>query len=156
MQVQMERGAEITPAMMAGAIKTMHGLAEFVARSGIEQPLLELVTLRASQLNGCAFCIDMHTKDARARGESEQRLYLLQAWREAPMYSDRERAALRWTEALTLVADGPLPDAVYDEARQVFTDDELVGLTMAVVAINGANRFNAAFRTVPGSYEPVG
>jgi AhpD family alkylhydroperoxidase len=156
MQVQMERGAEITPAVMEGAIKAMHGLAGFVARSGIEQPLLELVTLRASQLNGCAFCIDMHTKDARARGESEQRLYLLQAWREAPLYSDRERAALRWTEALTLVADGPMPDAVYDEARQIFTDDELVGLTMAIVAINGANRLNAAFRTVPGSYEPVG
>ena len=156
MHVQMERGADITPAVMDGAIKAMHGLAGFVARSGIDKPLLDLVTLRASQLNGCAFCIDMHTKDARARGESEQRLYLLQAWRETPLYSDRERAALRWTEALTLVADGPVPDAVYDEARQVFTDDELVSLTMAVVAINGANRMNAAFRTVPGSYEPVG
>jgi AhpD family alkylhydroperoxidase len=141
---------------MDGAVKAMLGLSGFVAQSGLEKSLLELVTLRASQLNGCAYCIDMHTKDARARGESEQRLYLLQAWRETPLYSDRERAALLWTEALTLVAGGPVPDAVYDEARQIFTDDELACLTMAVVAINGFNRLNAAFRTVPGSYEPVG
>lgn len=98
----------------------------------------------------------MHTRDARARGESEQRLYLLQAWRETPLYSDRERAAILWTEALTLVAGGPVPDAVYDEARQVFTDDEVACLTMAVVAINGFNRLNAAFGAVPGSYQPVG
>lgn len=156
MRVHMERGAELSPAVMEGAVQAMLGLNGFVARSGLEQPLLELVRLRASQLNGCAFCIDMHTKDARARGESEQRLYLLQAWRETPLYSDRERAALLWTEALTLVTGGPVPDAVYDEARQVFSDDELACLTVAVVAINGFNRLNAAFRTVPGSYQPAG
>ncbi len=156
MRVHMERGAELSPAMMDGVVKAMLGLSGVVARSGLEQPLLELVRLRASQLNGCAFCIDMHTKDARARGESEQRLYLLQAWRETPLYSDRERAALLWTEALTLVTGGSVPDAVYDEARQVFSDDELACLTVAVVAINGFNRLNAAFRTVPGSYQPAG
>ena len=134
----------------------MHGLTGFMARSDIEQLLLELVTLRASQLNGCVPCIDMHTMASRARGESEQRLYLLQAWRETPLSSDRERAALLWAEALTRVAEGPVPDAVSAEARTVFTGDELVSLSMAVVAINGANRINAAFRTAPGSYEPVG
>jgi len=105
------------------------------------------------QINGCAHCIDMHTKELRADGESEQRLYLLNAWRESPFYSDRERAALAWTEAVTLVADTQVPDEVYEEARKQFTEEELVNLTLALVAINGANRLNIAFRTVPGSYQ---
>jgi AhpD family alkylhydroperoxidase len=131
----------------------MMGLHMFVRNCGLDHSLLELVKLRASQLNGCAHCIDMHTKELRADGESEQRLYLLDAWRESQFYSDRERAALAWTEAVTLVADDHVPDEVYDEARQQFTEEELVNLTFALVAINAANRLNIAFRTVPGSYQ---
>jgi AhpD family alkylhydroperoxidase len=137
------------------AVKAMLGLQAYVNESGIEHSLLELVKLRASQLNGCAYCIDMHTKDARARGETEQRLYALDAWRETPFYSERERAALAWAEAVTLLGDGHVPDAVYDEARAQFGQDELVKLTMAVVAINGWNRLSIAFRTVPGTYRPA-
>jgi AhpD family alkylhydroperoxidase len=133
--------------------KAMMGLHMFVRNCGLDHSLLELVKLRASQINGCAHCIDMHTKELRADGESEQRLYLLDAWRESPFYSDRERAALAWTEAVTLVADDHVPDEVYDEARQQFTEEELVNLTLALVAINAANRLNIAFRTVPGSYQ---
>jgi AhpD family alkylhydroperoxidase len=133
--------------------KAMMGLHMFVRNCGLDHALLELVKLRASQLNGCAHCIDMHTKELRADGESEQRLYLLNAWRESPFYSERERAALAWTEAVTLVADSQVPDDVYDEARKQFSEDELVNLTMALVAINGANRLNIAFRTVPGSHQ---
>jgi len=110
------------------------------------------VKLRASQINGCAHCIDMHTKELRAAGEDEQRLYLLDAWRESPFYSERERAALAWTEALTLVADGHVPDEIYAAARAQFSEEELVNLSVVIVAINGANRLNIAFRTVPGSY----
>jgi AhpD family alkylhydroperoxidase len=135
------------------ADKAMMGLHMFVRNCGLDHALLELVKLRASQINGCAHCIDMHTKELRADGESEQRLYLLDAWREAPFYSDRERAALAWTEALTLVTGGHVPDAAYDEARAQFGEEELVNLTMAVIAINGANRLNIAFRTVPGSHQ---
>ncbi len=156
MQLHMERVQQIDPAVMERALQAMYGLEGFVARSGLEKSLLDLVRLRASQINGCANCIDMHTKDARARDESEQRLYLLAAWRESPFYSDRERAALLWTEALTLVADEHVPDAVYEEVRRSLTDDELAGLTMAIIAINGWNRLNIGFRTVPGSYQPVG
>jgi AhpD family alkylhydroperoxidase len=112
-----------------------------------------LIKTRASQINGCAYCIDMHTKEARAKGESEQRLYLLNAWREAPFYTDRERAALAWTEAVTLVADGHVPDEVYEQARVQFSEQELVNLTMAIVAINGWNRLAISFRSVPGSYQ---
>jgi AhpD family alkylhydroperoxidase len=135
------------------AEKAMMGLHTFVRNCGLDHSLLELVKLRASQLNGCAHCIDMHTKELRADGESEQRLYLLNAWRESPFYSDRERAALAWTEAVTLVAVSQVPDDLYEEARKQFSEEELVNLTMAVVAINGANRLNIAFRTVPGSYQ---
>jgi AhpD family alkylhydroperoxidase len=137
------------------ANKAIGELHAFVHRCGLEHGLLELVKLRASQINGCAHCIDMHTKQLRADGETEQRLYLLNAWQESPMYSDRERAALAWTEALTLVTDGHVPDQVYEQARAEFSEEELVNLTMAVVAINGANRLNIAFRTVPGSYQPT-
>jgi len=133
----------------AEALNQLHA---FVRRCGLEHSLLELVKLRASQINGCASCIDMHTKELRAAGENEQRLYLLSAWRESPFYSARERAALAWTEAVTLVAGGHVPDEVYDEARAQFNETELANLTLAIVAINGANRLNVAFRTVPGSY----
>jgi AhpD family alkylhydroperoxidase len=133
--------------------KAMMGLHMFVRNCGLDHALLELVKLRASQINQCAHCIDMHTKELRADGESEQRLYLLNAWRESPFYSERERAALAWTEAVTLVADSQVPDDVYEEARKQFSEEELVNLTMAVVAINGANRLNVAFRTVPGSHQ---
>ena len=133
--------------------KAMMGLHMFVRNCGLDHSLLELVKLRASQLNGCAHCIDMHTKELRADGESEQRLYLLNAWRESPFYSERERAALAWTEAVTLVAESQVPDDVYDEARKQFSEEELVNLTMALVAINAANRLNIDFRTVPGSHQ---
>jgi AhpD family alkylhydroperoxidase len=133
----------------AKAVSELHA---FVHRCGLEHSLLELVKLRASQINGCAHCIDMHTKELRAAGESEQRLYLLNAWEESPFYSERERAALAWTEALTLITDGHVPDHVYDQARAQFSEEELASLTLAIIAINGANRLNIAFRTVPGSY----
>ena len=122
--------------------------------AGLEPKLLELVKLRTSQLNGCAVCIDMHTKDARAAGETEQRLYLLDAWREAPLYDDRERAALAGTEAVTLVADGHVPDDVYAAARERFNESELVALTLAVIATNSWNRLCIGFRAEAGSYEP--
>jgi AhpD family alkylhydroperoxidase len=137
------------------AAKAMGELHAFVHRCGLKHTLLELVNLRVSQINGCAHCIDMHTKELRADGESEQQLYLLNAWRESPFYSARERAALAWTEALTLVTDGHVSDDVYEVACAQFSEEELAILTLAVVAINGANRLNIAFRTVPGSYRPA-
>ena len=133
--------------------KAMAALHAFVRGCGLEHSLLELVKLRASQINGCAHCIDMHSKELRADGESEQRLYLLDAWRESPQFSERERAALAWTEAVTLVANGHVPDDVYEEARTQFSEEAIVNLTLALVAINGANRLNIAFRTVPGSHQ---
>lgn len=136
------------------AFKAMIQLTAQAATSGIETKILELVRLRASQINGCAYCIDMHTKDARAAGETEQRLYLLSAWREAPCYDKRERAALAWTEAVTLVADSRVCDKVYDQARAAFSEKELVGLTYAVIAINGWNRLAISFRTEAGGYKP--
>src|SRR4051794_36156442 len=132
--------------------KALGQLHAFVHRCGLERALLELVKLRASQINGCAHCIDMHTKELRADGESEQRLYLLDAWRESPFYSERERAALAWTEALTLVTEGHVPDDVYDIARAQFSEQKLATPPLAIVAIKGANRLNIAFRTVPGSH----
>ena len=135
--------------------RAMLALESAVKSTGLESNLLDLVRLRASQINGCAFCIDVHSKDLRAEGESEERLYLLDAWREAPFYSDRERAALAWTEAVTLISEGHVPDDVYEQARQQFTDAELAKLTLAIVAINGWNRFNIAFRAVPGEYQPA-
>jgi AhpD family alkylhydroperoxidase len=133
----------------------MAALEKYVHQSDLEQSLIELVKLRASQINGCAYCIDMHTKDARAAGESEQRLYALSAWQETPFYSARERAALAWTEAVTLVADGHVPDEVYEQTRTQFGEKELVDLTMAVIAINGWNRLAISFRAVPGAYQPT-
>jgi AhpD family alkylhydroperoxidase len=154
MHVQMERLQQVDPANVERAMRAMLSLSGYEARCGLEPSLLELVKLRASQINGCAYCLDMHTKDARARGESEQRLYLLDAWRESPFYSERERAALAWTEAVTLVAESRVPDAVYEEVRRHFSDDEVLALTMAVVTINAFNRLNVALRTVPGTYQP--
>ena len=133
--------------------KAMSALHAFLHHCGLDRSLLELVKLRASQINGCAHCIDMHTKELRADGESEQRLYLLNAWRESPFYTERERAALGWTEAVTLLPDSQVSDDVYDAARKQFSEEELVNLTLALVAINGANRLNVAFRTVPGSHQ---
>ena len=137
-----------------GVLEAMRGLSDHVRASGIEISLLHLVEIRASQLNGCAWCLDMHSKDAREAGETEQRLYLLPAWREAPFFTPRERAALAWTEAVTLVAESHVPDEIYEEARQQFTEKELVDLTLAVIAINGWNRLNVSFRTVVGAYRP--
>ena len=142
---------KITP----GAMKTMYGLEKYLAECGLEPSLMDLIKLRASQINGCAYCIDMHTKDARVRGESEQRLYELVAWRETPFYTERERAALAWTEAVTLIANEHVPDEVYEQAREQFTEQELVDLTLAIVAINGWNRFAISFRAVPGTYQPA-
>jgi AhpD family alkylhydroperoxidase len=134
------------------AMQAMSGLHAYVAKCGLDHRLLELVKLRASQINGCAWCMDMHTKELRAAGESEQRLYLLSAWRESPFYSERERAALAWTESLTLITEGNVPDDVFAAVRGEFSEEDLVKLTLVIVAINGANRINVAFRTVPGSY----
>jgi AhpD family alkylhydroperoxidase len=137
------------------AVRAMNALEAQAEKTSLERPLLELVRMRVSQINGCAYCLDMHSKDARAGGESEQRLYVLDAWREAPFYSERERAALSWAEALTLIADGHAPDEVYEEARRVFSERELVELSLAVVAINSWNRFSIGFRVVSGSYKPA-
>ncbi|WP_116808753.1 carboxymuconolactone decarboxylase family protein [Steroidobacter cummioxidans] len=134
--------------------KAMLGLDAAFAHSTLEHSLIELVKLRGSQINGCGFCVDMHSKDARLEGETEQRLYLLSVWREAPgLYTDRERAALAWTEAVTKLENQHVPDAVYDQARAQFSDEELARLTLAVVAINGWNRFNIAFNLPAGSYQ---
>ena len=126
-----------------------------VRESGLEVSLLELVKMRASQINGCSFCLDMHSKDARAEGETEQRLYALNAWRETPFFTGRERAALEWTEALTEIAHSHAPDDVYERARKHFSEAELVNLTTAIVSINGWNRIAIAFRMVPGAYQPT-
>jgi|SRR6187399_59893 AhpD family alkylhydroperoxidase len=135
-----------------GIMQAMLGLERQVRQAGLDHKLIDLVRMRASQINGCAYCLDMHSKDARAKGETEQRLYGLDAWRETPYYSDRERAALEWTEALTLVAETRVPDDVYERVRAQFSEDELVHLSLAIVAINGWNRLNVAARTVPGGY----
>ncbi len=137
------------------AIRTMYGIEGHLRKSsGLEPSLLELIRLRCSQLNGCAFCIDMHTKDARALGETEQRLYTVAVWRETPFFTERERAALLWSEQLTLIGEQHVPDAAYEEVRRQFSEEEMVNLTLAVVAINGWNRFAIAFRSVPGEYRP--
>ena len=138
-----------------GAFKAMSSLEAYLRDSGLDKPLLHMVKLRASQMNGCAYCIDMHWKDARALGESEQRLYGLDAWREASYYTDRERAALEWTEAQTNITDGHVPDAVYDSVRGHFSEKELADLTWAVAGINAWNRVAIAFRSEAGLYKPA-
>lgn len=135
-------------------VEILRKLESYIKKSGLEPDLLELVKLRASQINGCAFCIDMHTKDARSRGESEQRLYGVSAWREAPYYSERERAALTWTESVTRISEDQAPDEIYNLAKEHFTEKELVDLTLAVIAINAWNRLAISFRTPAGSYQP--
>jgi AhpD family alkylhydroperoxidase len=135
------------------AYKAMSGLETYLHGCGLEEGLLHLIKLRASQINGCAFCLDMHWKDLRAIGEDEQRLYSLDAWRECPWYTDRERAALAWTEALTLVTQGHVPDAVYEEARKQFSEKELTDLSIAITTINAWNRLSIAARTTPGAYK---
>ncbi|HVT28569.1 MAG TPA: carboxymuconolactone decarboxylase family protein [Lacipirellulaceae bacterium] len=135
-------------------MKAMLGLGAAVEHSGLEHSLVDLVKVRASQINGCAYCIDMHTKEAMARGETEQRLFLLDAWRETPLYSDRERAALSWCETLTLIAKTGAPDEVFEEVRKEFTDEEIQSLTLAIVTINAWNRFAIGFRADVGSYRP--
>jgi AhpD family alkylhydroperoxidase len=135
-----------------GIMQAMFALERQIRKSGLDQKLLELVRMRASQINGCAYCLDMHSKDARANGETEQRLYGLNAWRETPYYSDRERAALELTESLTLVAERGVPDEVFDRVKQQFSEDEIAHLSLAIVSINGWNRLNVAARTVPGGY----
>ena len=148
--------ARLMPGKVApDAYKALSAVQEYVNKCGLEQSLVELVKLRASQINGCAWCIDMHTKDARAAGETEQRLYLLSAWREAPFYSARERAALAWTEAVTRVATGEVPDEVYEAASTEFSEKELVDLNVAVIAINSWNRMNVPFRVPAGDYKPA-
>ena len=138
-----------------GIYDAMGALEHYLQHCSLEPALVHLVKLRASQVNGCAYCLDMHWKDLRALGESEQRLYSLDAWRECPCYSDRERAALAWTEAVTLVADGQVPDAVYDEVRAVLQEKELADLTLAVATINAWNRLSIAGRLPPGTYQPA-
>lgn len=141
--------AEVAPK----AMKAMLELEKYVRESGLEHSLYELIKTRASQINGCAYCIDMHTKDSRKAGETEQRLYALNAWRETPFYSGRERVALEWTEALTLISEDEVSDTLYNNLSKHFTEEERVALTMAIVAINGWNRLAISFRTVPGSYQ---
>ena len=139
----------------SGAYQAMLGMERFVRSCGLEHSLLELVKTRASQINKCAYCIDMHTKDARAAGESEQRLYALSAWRETPFFSERERAALEWTEALTLISENDVADELFERIRRHFSEEELVNLSLAIVTINGWNRLAIPFRSVPGSYQPA-
>ncbi|MGD0956560.1 MAG: carboxymuconolactone decarboxylase family protein [Candidatus Acidiferrales bacterium] len=135
------------------SFQAISALQAYVDSCGLERPLLELVKMRASQINGCAYCLDMHSKDARALGETEQRLYVLNAWRESPFYTERERAALEWTEAVTLIAENHVPDDVYERVKRQFRDDELANLTLAIATINSWNRLSISFRVVPGAYK---
>jgi len=138
-----------------GVYEAMDALDHYIADCGLEESLMHLVRLRASQINGCAYCLDMHWKDLRALGESEQRLYSLDAWRESPYYSDRERAGLAWTEAVTSIADDRVPDSIYEEVSPHFTEKELADLTLVVATINAWNRISISARLVPGTYQPA-
>ena len=135
------------------AIKPLFGIGAYLAKSPVEQNLLHLVYFRVSQINGCAYCLDMHSKDLRAAGETEQRIYLLSAWRESSFYTGRERAALAWAESVTKISEGEVTDEVYDEARKYFSEEELIDLTMAIIGVNCYNRINVAFRTTAGTYK---
>ncbi|HVX51971.1 MAG TPA: carboxymuconolactone decarboxylase family protein [Chitinophagaceae bacterium] len=136
-----------------GILKAMYGMGAYLAKSPVEKNLLELMYFRVSQINRCAYCLDMHSKDLRAAGETEQRLYMIAAWRESPVYTKRERAALAWAEAVTVVTEGFVPDDVYNHVKSQFTEEEIIDLTMAVIAINCYNRINVAFRTPAGGYQ---
>lgn len=138
----------------AGAIKAMQSVGIYLAKSPVEQHLLHLVEYRVSQINGCAFCLDMHSKDLRAEGETEQRIYTISAWRETPFFTPRERAALAWTEALVNIENGQVPDEVYEDARAEFSEQELIDLTLAITTTSAYNRFNIAFRPEVGTYKP--
>ncbi|PYT19376.1 MAG: carboxymuconolactone decarboxylase [Acidobacteria bacterium] len=137
------------------ALKSMFGLEKYISESGLDHKLIHLIKMRASQINGCAYCIDMHSKDARALGETEQRLYELDAWRETPFYTDRERAALEWTEALTSVSETHVPDAVYNEVKKYFSEKEIVDLTIVVSTINMWNRLAISMRAVQAHHRPA-
>jgi AhpD family alkylhydroperoxidase len=137
-----------------GALTAVYGISAYLAKSKIEKNLLELVDYRVSQINGCAYCLDMHSKDLRAGGESEQRIYTVAAWRETPFFTPRERAALAWAEAVTVLEKNEVSDEVYEEARKEFSEEELIDLTLAVATINMWNRLNIAFRTTAGTYQP--
>ena len=139
--------------MNPGIARAMLGLEHYLATCSLDKKLLDLIRFRISQMNGCAYCLDMHWKDLRAEGETEQRMYSLDAWRESPYYTEVERAALEWAEAVTRVADTRVPDEVYEQARRHFDTHQLADLTLAVVAINSWNRLNVAFRTIPGTYQ---
>ncbi len=143
------------PKAAPGVYDAMDGLDRYLAECGLEESLLQLIRLRASQLNGCAYCLDMHWKDLRALGDTEQRLYSLDAWRECPYYSERERAALAWTEAVTLITEGRVSDLVYEQVRALLSEKELSDLTLAVATINAWNRLCIAARLVPGGYQPA-
>lgn len=149
----MEQRIDYVKVAPAG-IGAMLNLERYVRQSGLEHSLLHLVKLRASQINGCAYCVDMHSKDARADGEDEQRLYALPVWRETPFFSERERAALAWTEALTRISENDVPDELYRAVHEHFSEKELVDLSLAIVAINGWNRLAVPFRTPAGTYQP--
>jgi AhpD family alkylhydroperoxidase len=138
-----------------GAYHALLGIEHYLEQSGLEKSLQELIKLRVSQINGCAYCIDMHWKDLRAAGESEQRLYGLDAWEESPYYTDRERAAFAWAESVTNIQEGHVPDEVYERVKRFFNEKELADLTLAVTAINSWNRLSIAARTVPGTYQPA-
>ena len=144
-------GARVAP----GGYKAMLGLEQYLHQSGLEENLIDLIKLRASQLNGCAYCIDMHWKDLRALGETEQRLYGLDAWRESDYYTERERAALEWTEAVTLIREGHVSDEIYEQVRPQFSERELADLTLAIATINAWNRIAIASRATPGRYKPA-
>ena len=151
----MKPRVDLTKYIASGLGRALLNLSREVEHSGLDPALLHLVEIRASQINECAFCIDMHTKDARLAGETEQRIYASSAWRETPFFSERERAALEWTEAVTLVGDTHVPDDVYERVRQQFEEAELVALTFAVIVINSWNRLNIPFRTPAGTYQPA-
>lgn len=142
------------PTVSPEPLKLMYAVEKYLGGCGLERSLIELVKIRASQINGCAYCIDMHTQDARAEGETERRIYALNAWRETPFYTNRERAALAWTEAVTLISEGGVSDALFEETRQHFSEKELADLTWAVAVINAWNRVAISFRSVPGTYKP--
>lgn len=151
----MEQRIDYMKAVPKEALHALYTLEHTIRQSTLEPKLLELIRMRASQINGCAFCLDMHSKDARAAGETEQRLYGLNAWRETPYYTDRERAGLEWTEAVTLISRDQVPDEVYERVRTHFNENELAMLTLAVASINSWNRMAISFRVVPGGYEPA-
>jgi AhpD family alkylhydroperoxidase len=150
----MKARIDVEKVLLPNAIQALGPVTKYINGSGLDHRMLELVKMRTSQLNGCAYCLDMHSKDARAAGEAEQRLYVLDAWRETPLYTERERAALEWTEAVTRVTEGHVPDEVFARVRKHFSEQELVSLTIAIIATNGWNRLNIAFRPEVGDYQP--